>query len=116
MIAFLGRPDSEGEVMSTASEHDGCPVCRTSLAAALSEPIAERQCPRCGALLWVLALPSGRVFFVRRSGQSAAEFLALLAGPRLGLGARDIASFLRSADALDMTEFLEELEESSHGW
>ena len=38
---------------------DGCPVCRTTLAAELSEPIAERQCPRCEAGLWALALTSG---------------------------------------------------------
>lgn len=99
--------------MASAGAHDGCPICRTALAAAPSEPIAERRCPRCEAGLWVLALPSGPTFFVRRPGQSAAEFLAALAGPGLGLSAPDIASFLRGADSLDMVEFMEELEAAS---
>jgi hypothetical protein len=99
--------------MAPTGARDGCPACRTALAAAPSEPIAERRCPRCEAGLWVLALPSGPRFFVRRPDQSAAEFLAALAGPKLGATARDIASFLRDADPLDMVEFLEELEAAS---
>jgi hypothetical protein len=58
----------------------------------------------------VLALPSRPLFFVRRPGQSASEFLAALAGSELGASAMDIACFLRRADALDMVEFLNALE------
>jgi hypothetical protein len=50
------------------------------------------------------------VFFVRRPGQSAAEFLAAMAGAGLGTSARDIASFMRGADSLDMVEFMAEVE------
>jgi hypothetical protein len=92
--------------------HIGCPVCGTILAAALSEPIAERSCPRCEAQLWALALPSGPAFFVRRPDQSAAEFLAVLAGPTAMASARDIEAFLSSADSFDMAEFLGELHEA----
>jgi hypothetical protein len=88
----------------------GCPLCRTGLAAESPDPVAERRCPRCEADLWVLAMPSGPVFFVRRSGQSAAEFIAMLAGPTLGASAAGIASFLRDADGLDLVEFMAELE------
>jgi len=53
------------------------------------------------------------VFFVRRPDQSAAEFLATLAGPGLAASEQDIASFLEDADFLDMVEFLTELEGST---
>jgi hypothetical protein len=99
--------------MATNGARDGCPFCRTPLAAGPSEPIAERQCPRCEAGLWALALPSGPVFFVRRPGQSAAEFLAVLGGPSFGASAHDIDSLLRSADSLDIVEFLQELDAAS---
>jgi hypothetical protein len=102
----------EGSVMTSAGAQDGCPVCRTALATLCSEPIAERRCPRCWAELWALALPSGPKFFIRRPGQSPAEFLAALVGPALGLSATEIASFLRDADLLDMVEFLAEVEAS----
>jgi hypothetical protein len=95
--------------MAPTGTRGGCPVCRTALDSAPAEPIAERRCPRCEAGLWALALPSGPEFFVRRPGQSCAEFITALAGSRLGLSERDISSFLRGADALDIVEFLEEL-------
>src|SRR5437879_1633756 len=88
---------------------NGCPICRTALAAP-SDPIVERRCPRCEAELWALALPSGPTFFVRRPNQSSVELLAGLAGPGLGASAEDFASFLRGADLLDMVESLEDIE------
>jgi hypothetical protein len=96
--------------MAPTGAHDRCPVCRTALAVEPSEPVTARRCPRCEADLWALALPSGPVFFVRRPGQSAAELIAALAGPGLGASAKDIASFLRGADRLDLVEFMDELE------
>jgi hypothetical protein len=90
-----------------------CPVCRTALAAMPYEPIAEERCPRCEAALWALGFPSGAIFFVRRPGHSAAEFIVALAGPRLGASEADVASFLRQADRLDMVEFMSELEAAS---
>ena len=96
--------------MASTSARNVCPVCRTTLAATPFVPIAERQCPRCEAWLWALALPSGPKFFVRRPGQSAAEFLAVVAGPALGASARDIGSFLRGANLHEVVEFLNELE------
>jgi hypothetical protein len=96
--------------MATIVERGRCPVCRTILSSERSEPIVVRQCPRCEACLWEVAFPSGTAFFVRRPGQSTAEFLAVLAGPRLGVSERSIAAFLRGADSLDMVEFMQELE------
>lgn len=99
--------------MAPAGVRLGCPACRTALAAEPSGTVAECRCPRCEAGLWALALPSGPVFFVRRPGQSAAEFVAALAGPGLGASAEDVVTFLRGADALDMAEFMEGLEAAS---
>ena len=84
--------------MASPAERNAGPVCRTVLAAASTEPVAEWRCARSPADLWALALPSGLVFFVRRPGQTSAEFLYFLAGPALGLTAPDIASCLLGAD------------------
>jgi hypothetical protein len=100
--------------MTTTIERGRCPVCRTILSAEVSEPIAERQCPRCDACLWALAFPSGPAFSVRRPGEPVEEFLALLAGPALGASVRDIDVFLRGADSFDIVEFLGELEEAEN--
>ena len=96
--------------MASTIERGSCPVCRTILSAELSEPIAERQCPRCEACLWAVAFPAGTVFFVRPPGQSVTDLLALLAGPALGISPRDIDALLRGADSLDIVEFLSELD------
>jgi hypothetical protein len=95
--------------MAFTGARDGCPICRTALSATPAEPIANRRCPRCEACLWAIAASSGSVFFVRRPGQSAAEFLATLAGSGLAASEQDIASFLEEADFLDLVEFLYEL-------
>ena len=99
--------------MASSGARDGCPICQTTLAATPSEPIAQRRCPRCEACLWALAASSGSVFFVRRPDESAAEFLAALAGPSLHASEQDIASFLEDGDSLDLVEFLAELEVST---
>jgi hypothetical protein len=95
--------------MANTIERGRCPVCRAILSAGLSEPIGEGECPRCEACLWSLTFPSGPAFFIRRPGQSAAEFLTLLGGPALGASARDIDALLGSADSFDLVEFLSEL-------
>jgi len=107
----------EGAVMASGSvgSRDCCPLCETALAAAACEPIAQGRCPRCEAELWTLAFPSGPAFFVRRPGDSASKFIAVLAGERLRASEADIASFLRAADSLDMVEFMAELEENASG-
>ena len=105
--------------MSPTGQREGCPACRTALAGLHSEAIAEEQCPRCEADLWALALPSGPVFFVRRPGQSAAEFLDALVGPGLGLSHADLVSSLQGADSLDLVELMVEIEtawERRNGW
>ena len=99
--------------MALSGAHNACPVCQAALAASPSEPIAERHCPRCQAGLWALFPPSGPVFFVRRPGQSCADFIAALAGPELRISGRDVASLLASADPLDVVEFLAELESAA---
>jgi hypothetical protein len=83
-----------------------------ALAVSFSGPIAQQRCQRREAELWALAFASGSVFFVRRPGGSAAEFIAALAGPALGATEPEIGSFLRCADRLDMVEFIAELEEA----
>lgn len=91
-------------------EFGRCPVCRTVLSTVSDEAIAEARCPRCEAGLWLLNFSVGPCFFVRRPGQTPAQFLALLAGEGLGASAEDIAEFLRDADSLEKVEFLLELE------
>jgi hypothetical protein len=105
--------------MHLTGQREGCPACRTALAGLHSEAIAEEQCPRCEADLWALALPSGPVFFIRRPGQTAAEFIDALAGPGLCLSDPDIVSSLQSADSLDLVELMVEFEtawERRNGW
>ncbi len=96
--------------MSATGRRMGCPVCGTALAALDSEPIEEQRCPRCEAELWTLALPSGPTLFVRRPGQSAAEFIESLVGPALGTAAMELVSFLQGADAFDTLELMAEIE------
>jgi hypothetical protein len=81
--------------------------------------IVEERCPRCEADLWVLALASECVFFVRRPGQTAAEFIEALAGPEFGLSERQVGSFFKGADSLDIVELMAEMEaalEQHGGW
>ena len=100
----------ESGATSPTGQRVGCPVCRTALAAVRSEAIAEEQCPRCQADLWAVAFPSGPVFFVRRPGQSAAEFIEALAGRGLGLSQPEIVSCWQGADSLDLVELMMEIE------
>jgi hypothetical protein len=60
--------------------------------------------------LWEIALPSGPVLFIRRPGQSVAAFVSSLPGPFYGEPLAAIESFLQHADAVEMVEFLWELE------
>jgi hypothetical protein len=79
--------------------------------------MAEERCPRCEADLWALALILGPVFFVRRPGQSADEFINALTGH--ALSESDIAWSLRGADSLDRIAFTVAIEaawEEHNGW
>ena len=96
--------------MGLTGARGGCPACKAALAAAPSEPIAERECPRCAAALWALDLPSGPLLCVRRPDQSCAELIAELAGPALGISAHEAASLLIGADRFDLTELLAEID------
>lgn len=96
--------------MPPTGRRAGCPVCRTALAGIGSEPVEEQRCPRCGADLWALALPSGPTLFVRRPGQSAAEFIDALVGPVLGAAGTGILSPTEGADSLDLLELMAEIE------
>jgi hypothetical protein len=88
-----------------------CPVCRAALAAPGCEPLDATRCPRCSAELWVLDFAEGPAFFPRRPGQTVYDLLAALVGTQLGLSAGQIEEVLRSADRLDVVEFLAEVEE-----
>jgi hypothetical protein len=96
--------------MSRIGAFEACPVCKTALAAAHTESITDRRCPRCEAELWVLAFASGPRFFVRRPGESPADVIVSVAGPDFRASSQEIDSFLRGADRLDIVEFLGELE------
>jgi hypothetical protein len=90
-----------------------CPVCAAALWAPDPGPTGEGRCPRCGAELWALPLASGPTFFVRRPGQTFHEVLAAWASPRLGVPAEEIEWTLRSADSLDIVEFVMEVENAA---
>jgi hypothetical protein len=96
--------------MSPTGQRLGCPACRTALAGLQPEAIVEERCPRCEADLWALALPSGHVFFIRRPGQSAAEFIGGLVVPGIGVSDLDVGSYLQGADSLDLVELMVEIE------
>src|SRR5262249_51476955 len=87
-----------------------CPTCGAALWAPPSEPLGSARCPRCGAELWVVGLSSGPRFFVRRPGESLADFAADLAAGRLG-PADEVGAALKEMDSLDLVEFIFELEE-----
>jgi hypothetical protein len=89
-----------------------CPVCRASLWAPDLTAHGARDCPRCRAELWFLEFSRGPVFFVRRPGQPLADFLADLAGGRLGLGPAEFQAFLDRADCLDLVELMFEIEQA----
>jgi len=88
-----------------------CPACRAALGAASGELLGERQCPRCGADLWVVAFSRGPVFFPRRPGESLGDLLAALAGPALGSCASELEAAVQGADHFDLVELLWEVEE-----
>jgi hypothetical protein len=96
--------------MSTTGAADRCPTCGAPLWAPPAEPFGSRRCPRCGAELWVVGFSSGPRFFVRRPGESLADFVADLAAGRLG-PADEVGAALKTIDSLDLVEFILELEE-----
>ena len=98
--------------MGLTGERGHCPVCRAALWAPPGELLGRRDCPRCGADLWVVGFSQGPAFFPRRPGQSLADLLAALAGPQPGYSAAEIAAALESADDLDIVELLMEVEEA----
>jgi hypothetical protein len=90
-------------------------VCQAALAAPGCALLDATRCPRCSAELWVLSFPQGPAFFPRRPGQTVYDLLAALAGPHLGLSAAQFEGLLRKCDALDVVEFLTEVEEAMRG-
>ena len=85
--------------MACTSAPGGCPISRADLASLSSEPD--------------VALSTTPVFFVRRPDESVIHFITELAGPALGASEHEIASFLDTADSLDLIEFWEELRVAS---
>jgi hypothetical protein len=112
-----GAPLLRGvEAMIATSFGDShCPVCRAALWAPESETIGSRKCPRCGAELYVLVGSDRPRFFLRRPDQSPYGFLAALAAPLYGVSAEEMETMLRGADALDLVEFVIEVEEAMKG-
>jgi hypothetical protein len=55
------------------------------------------------------------MFFTRRPGQSAAQFIAMLAGKHLGYPVEETARMISGADSSDMMEILEEAVEQFEG-
>jgi hypothetical protein len=98
--------------MALTGERRRCPLCRAALWAPPAEPLGRQDCPRCGADLWAGGFSDGPVFLPRRPGQSPSDFLAALAGPRLGLSADEMAAALAGADDLDLVELVMEIEEA----
>jgi hypothetical protein len=103
---------AKDESMALPGVHDRCPVCGAALWASAREALGRRGCPRCGADLWVLGFSAGPVFLLRRPGESLADVLAALAGPRLGASAKEIEAAMRHADSLDLVELVLEVEEA----
>lgn len=97
--------------MGVMGARGGCPVCRAPLWAPPSEFLGDKRCPRCSAELWAAEFSRGPVFFLRRPGESLADFLALMMGPVFGVGANEIEAALQGADSFDKVEMLGELEE-----
>jgi hypothetical protein len=97
--------------MARTCVFNGCPVCRAALWAEGCQPFGDKQCPRCGTELWVLDFSEGPAFFIRRPGESVYDFLAALAGRERDFSAKEIEVALKGADALDVVEFLCEVEE-----
>jgi hypothetical protein len=75
------------------------------------QSIGDKQCPRCGAELWVLDFSDGPAFFPRRPGESLYDLLADLAGRELEFSAREIEVGLEDFDELDVVEFLWDVEQ-----
>ena len=90
----------------------GADVAQLALWTTPLELLGVRQCPRCGADLWVVGFSSGQVFFPRRPGESAVDLLATLAAAALATSAREIEAVLQGADHFDVVEILWEVEEA----
>jgi len=86
-----------------------CPVCRATLPSP-KDICGETRCPRCSGQLWHLVFASDPAFFVQHTGETIYDLLAAVAGD--GFSAAEIESVLRDADALDMAEFLSEIEDT----
>lgn len=89
--------------------YNHCPVCRAALWAPDDEPVGQQTCPRCSAALWVLVGAGAPMFFPRRPGESASDFLAVLCDAPT----EQMEVALRTADHLDLVELVVELEEAA---
>ena len=98
--------------MARAGVSNRCPLCGAALWAPASEPLGRKQCPRCGADLYVIVFSEGPGFFLARPGEALYDLLAGLAGRQFGVSADEMEAVLRGADSLDMVELVMEVEEA----
>jgi hypothetical protein len=110
--------------MAVTGEWNRCPFCRTALWGGApgadvhrvaSKLVGRKRCPRCGADLWVVAFTDGAMFFIRQRNESLQAFLTSLAAlisPKVRLSAAEIEAALGRMDALDLVEFVMEVEEA----
>ena len=85
-----------------------CPACQAKLPTSESDPWWEIRCPRCLAELMCLQFSAGSVYFIRKHGESTAQFL----GRHLGSGTdlQDFAASLESMDPFDRAELVADIE------
>lgn len=94
-----------------------CPVCRTSICIAPSQPPGDAPCPNCGTLLWFFNTLAGMRFYESEAAAWLRDRILQTVCENLGVNKGQVTSstsFLEDvgADSLDMTELVMELEEA----
>jgi hypothetical protein len=97
--------------MSHRVARNECPACGAALWAP-DNAWGEKQCPRCFAELWFVPFSGGRFFFVRRQGESLAEFLCTLVAPAMERTPAELEQVIRKSDSLELVELVMEIEEA----
>ncbi len=91
-------------------EPNRCPVCGSEVCIEPSKPTGEAPCPRCGVLLWFLALPEGVRLF---DDQTAERFRGAITGVLAEFfqtSEEDAWERVTGADSLELVEVVLELE------
>ena len=87
-----------------------CPVCGSEVLIEPSGPFGDAPCPRCGALLWFLALPDAIRLFEEEAARNFQEATRGIVAKYFAVSEDRAWREEIGADSLDLVELVMELE------